>query len=284
MGHIHLAVLPGTKKWRQVVALLDAHAADDVVIAASAIAAERDFARAANDPVLVEAVRLLALIPHAARSSDFGAALRDIGLEASDAPLVTDLLLASGRALERTMREEGDRTDFGEIVRRSLIGTLSDRIGDALSELLADRIGDALPELFADRIGDALPGLFAADAADVQSAAARMGRPPDFSAAARAFFGRLTADTLASWLDRTLSAKVGPGQRFASVSERAAFDEALDQHCAEATRIIREFAGGWYGKTLHRDGTITQERAAAFAAVAFRKITEELHRKRDAHV
>lgn len=258
MGPIHLAVLPGTKKWRLVIDLLDAHAADDVVIAASAIAAERDFERAADDPVLVEAVRLLALIPHAARSSDFGATLRGIGLEAPDAPLVSDLLFASGRALERTMREVGDRTDFGEIVRRSLIGTLFDRIGDAL------------------------PELFAADAADVQSAAARMGRPPDFSAAARAFFGRLTADMLASWLDRTLSAKVGPGRRFASVSERSAFDEALDQHCAEATRIIREFAGGWYGKTLHRDGTITQERAAAFAAVAFRKITEDLHRKRDA--
>ena len=59
---------------------------------------------------------------------------------------------------------------------------------------------------------------------------------------------------------------------------------ALDQYCSEATRIIREFAEGWYGKTLYRDGTITAERAAAFGAVAFKKIGEELRRKREAHV
>jgi hypothetical protein len=65
-----------------------------------------------------------------------------------------------------------------------------------------------------------------------------------------------------------------------SLSERNAFDRALEQYCSEATRIIREFSGAWYGKTLAREGTISQERAAAFSAVALKKIGAELQRKR----
>ena len=85
---------------------------------------------------------------------------------------------------------------------------------------------------------------------------------------ARMFFGHLTGEALSSWLDRTLSTHVGPGRRFAHVGERSAFDAALNQYCAEATRMIREFSGGWYWKTLQRRGRIDTSDAAAFAAVA----------------
>ena len=46
--------------------------------------------------------------------------------------------------------------------------------------------------------------------------------------------------------------------------------------------MIREFSGGWYWKTLQRRGTHRNVRAAAFAAVAFKKIIEELREKRGA--
>ena len=32
------------------------------------------------------------------------------------------------------------------------------------------------------------------------------------------------------------------------------FDGELAYFAAEATRIIKEFSGGWYGKTLHSEG------------------------------
>ena len=259
MGHTHLATLPGTRRWKHVVHLLDEGAPADAVVTASAVAAEKDFAVAADDPVLVEAVRLLALMPQAARTADFGERMRALGVDVPDAPILGDLTVGTSRALEEVLRRPSGRTDFGEIVRRALLGTMS-----------------AL-------IGDGLPGLFEADAEDVRVAVAKMGRPNDFSRVVRAFFGRVTADTLASWLDRTLSTRLGADLRFKTLGERDAFDRALDQYCIEATRIIHEFSGAWYGKTLYRDGTITSERAAAFAAVAFRKITEELQRKRDAH-
>ena len=62
MGHTLLARLPGSRKWREVVDLLDDGAAPGVVASAAAVAAERDLEKAADDPVFVEALRLLALI------------------------------------------------------------------------------------------------------------------------------------------------------------------------------------------------------------------------------
>jgi hypothetical protein len=110
----------------------------------------------------------------------------------------------------------------------------------------------------------------------VQRAAATLTNSRPFSTYTRSFFNRLLSEALRSWLDRTLSAQVGPDRYFSGVRDRAAFDQALAQYCSEATRIIREFAGGWYGKTLHREGHVATRHAVAFGAICLKKITEEL--------
>jgi hypothetical protein len=257
VGHIHLGVLPGTKRWRAVVSLLEDGALPDDVIASAAHAAEKEFEHAPNDPIFVETVRLLGLIPVAARRDDFGRALRELSLNVGDAPGLLDITTAAGGWLDRFAREQAHPTDFGELSRRALLASLSTMIGDQLPLLLGSG-----PE-------------------DVRLAARKLSVSNNFSSLARVYFTRLTSDALSNWLDRTLSAQVGPGQRFAHVGERAEFGEALGTYCWEATRIIRDFSGGWYGKTLHRDGTIHTANAAGYGAIAFRKIVEELRRKRD---
>ena len=92
MGHNTLGVLPRSRRWQDVVGMLDSGAADRDVFAASARAAENDMLRAAHDPVYVEAVRLLLNIPLAARSDDFGQALRDTGLSVGVRPELLDLV------------------------------------------------------------------------------------------------------------------------------------------------------------------------------------------------
>ncbi|MFC3086254.1 hypothetical protein [Tabrizicola soli] len=258
MGHIHLGVLPQTKKWREVVSLLEDRADDETVFAASAIAAERDLAAAVDNSVFVEAVRLLLMIPFAARSEDFGAALRDLDLQVASHPELLDIIAAAGDRLDAVARTSRTRTDFGELAGRALIATLGEQIGGAL------------------------PGLFDTTAEDVRTEARRLSRPQGIGGLTRAFFGRLLSDTLSSWLDRTLASQTGPGRRMSDAGARGAFDLALGQYTHEATRIIREFAPGWYGKRLHESGRIDSHQAAAFGAVAMKKITEELRRKRNA--
>ena len=228
----------------------------DSIAAASAVAAERELAVAAKDPIFVEAVRLLALIPQAAKQEDFARGLRDIGIDAPANPSLVDLVVATTTALDRYAKRESVRTDFGELSARALADSL------------------------ASTIGARLPSLFQPNAAEVQTETARLGSSDAFSNLARQFFGRLVSETLSSWLSRAMSAHVGKDRAFAGIADRSAFDTALNQYTSESTQIIKVFAGGWYGKTLFRDGTITSERAAAFGAIAFKKINEELGRKR----
>ncbi len=258
MGHIHLGVLPGSKKWREVVNLLADGAVDEDVLAASACAAEKDLASAANDPTFVEAVRLLAMVPVAARSEDFGNALRDLDVPVQTDPSLMDIAVAIGKRLDEVARQLGRQSDFGELSRRALLAS------------------------FSNQMSDRLPGLFDVAASDVKSAARSLSGPRSFATYSRSFFTRLLSETLHYWLDRTLSAHVGPGQRFRDARSRSAFDQAITQYCSEATFIIKEFSAGWFAKTLHREGMFDSRSAAAYGAVAFKKINEELRLKRGA--
>jgi hypothetical protein len=68
------------------------------------------------------------------------------------------------------------------------------------------------------------------------------------------------------------------------ISAHSDFNAALDLHCREASRIIKEFSGGWYGKTLQQERQVSQEDARKFAHIAFKKLRAELRKRRDADV
>ncbi|WBL32174.1 hypothetical protein O5O51_10500 [Sinirhodobacter sp. HNIBRBA609] len=255
MGHIHLGTLPKSKKWRDVVGEVTEGAPDRHVVAASAIAAEKEFLAAADDPVFVEAVRLLLAIPYAARSEDFAAALREADLQISGAPGVMEIVAASMARLDEVGRERGRPSDLGELASRALARTLTDCISSDL------------------------PGLFAATAEDVRLSARGLSYSKGVAYLTRAYFGSLVGSVLSYWLDRALPLHIGETKRFDSVSRRSAFDNALQQYTTEATRIIQEFAGGWYGKTLHEKGEITTNDALIFGAVSLKKINAELRER-----
>jgi hypothetical protein len=242
--------------WKDVAALLSEGAADDRVIAASARAAERDMLGATDSPAFIEAVRLLLAIPLAARAADFGEALRTIGLDIRDRPGLFELISSVSEQVDRSGGSAGRRSDLGELSARALVSVLSDSIGDNL------------------------PGLFETSPADVQSAARKFSWSRGIAELSRAFFGQLVSGALSSWLDRTLALQIGDGRRFADVAERGTFDVVLDQYSRESTRIIQEFAGGWYGKTIHEKGRIDRHDAAVFGAVALKKIVDELRLRR----
>lgn len=212
MGHIHLGVLPKTRNWQGVVSLLSDGAPDAEVISASARAAELDLSRASHDPVFTEAVRLLLMVPFAARSEHFGTALREIGLTVGDTPDLLELVGAVGVHLDRTARLEG-RSDLSEMASRALVGT------------------------FSTAIGDALPGLFEATTEDVRLAARSLSWSRGVSDLSRAFFGDLISGALSYWLDRTLALHVGLGKRFNTPTARGEFDAALATYTHESTRI-----------------------------------------------
>lgn len=252
MGHNTVGAIPRTTSWKKVIGSLNGLAAVPEVVSATAKAAEGDLLRASDDPVFIEAVRLLLNIPLAARSDDFGLALRNADLSVPDRPELMDLVIAVTERLDAMARESPRRTDLGELAARALARTLSSSIGDEL------------------------PGLFAATPGDVQAIARNLSWSKGISELTRQFFGALVSECLSYWLDRTLATHTGEGLRFQSAAERGRFDIERDHFTSEATRIIKEFSGGWYGKTLRREGRFRTQEAAQFGAVSLKKIVAEL--------
>jgi hypothetical protein len=260
MGHIRLGGLPKTKKWTQVVNLIARGADVERVASASSNAAEHALERASDDEGLAQAFWLLTQIPQAARQANFSERLWELGLTVSNKPTLLEIVTAFTRAVDGHVRENGKRSDLGEMAQH------------AASETLAFLAGRELPSLFAPT------------ATDVQQVLAKLGTSDWFSVVARDFFSRLTSRSLSYFLSRELSKHVGSNKRFASIGDHSDFNEALDLHCREASRIIKEFSGGWYGKALQREKQITRDEARNFAHVAFRKLRAELRKRRDANV
>jgi len=258
MGHIRLGTLPKSRKWNQVVGLITGGADVERIAAASADAAENGLDRASDDVGLAHAFWLLTQIPLAAREVDFPGRLRALGLDSLSAePSLIEIIASFGRAVDRHVRATGRRTDLGEMAQH------------AASETLASLAGRELPSLFRPA------------PADVRLALAMLGTSDRFSLVARDFFSRLTNRSLGYFLSRELSTHVGPEKRFESVGEHSAFNAALDLHCREASRIIKEFSGDWHGKTLHQKKAISPDDARRFARVAFKKLRAELRKRRD---
>ena len=258
MGHVRLGVLPKSRKWRQVVEELRLGAEIEVVAASAADAAEAGFQVASNDPAFLHAFWLLTQVPLAARGPDFSEDLRRLGLQVPAHPSLMDVVAAISAAVDRYARERGGRTDLGEMAQMAAVESLT-----ALT-------------------GQNLPSLFEPSPQEVQRAIGRFAGGERFSTLAREFFARLTKRSLDYYLSRELSNHIGAGERFRDDRARSQFDDALDRHCREASRIIEAFAGGWYGKTVYQGDGLTPNSICKFAPIAFKKIRAELRKRRDA--
>lgn len=249
MGHNRLPQLPASRSWQEVVRLLDEAAPPARLIGHAADAARSSFSSVVDDPVYVEAVRILLVLARSDREMAFAPGLRREGIALGESESLLDLLDAVSLCLDEASRKNEGVSDLGELARRSVLGTLQ--------TVLLDR----------------MPGLFSEQRGDLDNALKQFAGPSGFSMLARGFFTRMTSETMAYWLERTLSAHLVDAGR------RDAFDVALEQFSAEATRIIKEFSAGWFAKNASTPDTVPTERTRAYAAIAFKKINDELIRK-----
>src|SRR4051812_9132397 len=125
MGHVRLGSLPRTKKWQQVVALLQGGADVSRIAAAAAEAADRDLSRGATEPALVHAFWLLTQLPLAAKQADFAEKLRGLGLAVRPRPDLLEIVGAFTEAIDAQARHAGRRSDLGEMAQLSAVESLS---------------------------------------------------------------------------------------------------------------------------------------------------------------
>jgi hypothetical protein len=259
MGHQHLGTLPQSRRWRQVVDLIGAGGNVQDVAAATSSAAEQQMIDASNDPAVKYSVWLLTQIPTAAAKHDFALELRRLGLLVGDSPTLLEVATAASAAIDRHVAKQGGGTDLGEMAQLSAVESLTAIAGRELTDL------------------------FGEEAIRTQAALRGLGTVKQFAVLARDFFSRLAGRQLDYFLSRELALHVGLNSRFRSIRELKEFERALELHCREASRIIKEFSGQWFSKHTY-EGGITEESAGHFAHVAFEKMREELQHRRSAHV
>lgn len=254
MGHIRLGRLPRTQKWLDVVALVGGDGSAAAVAGATIDAAEAEFYSAASDPVVVHTVWLLAQLPDAARTEDFVSALSGLGVEVSRDPSATELAAAVGRAVDAYAQAlDYPRSDIGEIARLAAVDTL----------VQATRTGT--PQLFGPVEGE------------TRDQVRRIATERQFGTFARDFFARMTERVLTYYVSKELPLHTGQGQRFSTLHEQRAFQDAVGLHARQAAVIVETFAGGWYSKArFERD--LTPERTGRFVAYAMKKMRGELRR------
>jgi len=251
MGHTRLGALPRTRAWQDVVALIAGGAGAAQLAQATINAAERGLNLASDDSALVETVWLLTQLPLAARSGDFVGYLRHSGLNVPDAPGLMDVVAAFCEAVD-ARASGGRRTDLGEMAQMAASETITRMVGERTQ------------------------GLFGAGHDDVRAAFSSLGTQAQFSSFARQFFARLTTRCLDYFLSRAFSYHVGEGCRFATLAQQSKFDQALQLHCKEASKIVEKFSGEWYSKVNWEKGVVSKWDAAGFAHVAMRKLSDEL--------
>ena len=135
MGHIRLGTLPQSKKWRDVIGLLDANAPLDAVAEAATRASETDLRKAPDDPSFQFVTQLLVRLPLLARAPGFEAEMRGLGLDSDALESVTGLLAGLNAAITRQNFELGTSSDAGELARTALLESLSVQVRDRLPSL-----------------------------------------------------------------------------------------------------------------------------------------------------
>src|SRR6476646_4734657 len=135
MGHQHLGRLSGSRKWRQVVALISGGADVRDVAAATSAAAESQMIDASGDQAVRHAVWLLTQIPIAARHSEFCSELKKIGLLVSERPTLVEIAATMVDAVDRHVASTDGRTDLGEMAQLSAVESLNAVAGRELSDL-----------------------------------------------------------------------------------------------------------------------------------------------------
>lgn len=255
MGHNRLGRLPRTRRWREVVELLDTGpAASGVVADAVVTAAEVRLRGLANDPALAESIRILSRITFAARSDDFVAEMTSVGVALSSDASAMSAIAAIGDAV------------------RSRLGAT------AASPYFTEIAALALRTALAETVGEQGRSLFGSSVQDLQSAFRGYSTRDGFAGLARRFFARFLSGAMRSFVDRELANHVGGRSALRSVSESSEFMAALDTHTWQAARIVEDFAGGWHSKkNWETGGDVSLEDAQRFVGVALRKLRSEIH-------
>jgi len=136
MGHIRLGDLPKSKRWRQVISLLEEGADPDTVASSTLAAAETGFKQAANDEGFKYTFWLLTEITIAAKEKNFSKELKNLGLDVPKEAGLFDILGAFTKNIDSYLQKQKARTDISEMAQLAAVEMLSQKCAALRKEVL----------------------------------------------------------------------------------------------------------------------------------------------------
>ncbi len=144
MGHVRLSRLPKTLRWQGVVRLLD-ESPDEVpaITRASLLAAEGRLRELSHDRSLTYCFWLLTRVSWASRTSDFSAALNDLGITrpSVDASALGFIVQMSNEA-QAALRPYQESGPFGELASLAFRRALAETVGQHGQSLFGSSVED----------------------------------------------------------------------------------------------------------------------------------------------
>jgi len=254
MGHIRIGALPTTRRWREVVELLEeSPQLTGALTAALTEAADARLRGLATDESLNYSFWLLTRIASAAQQGNFVAQLSRLGLQLSEGTSTLSLISDITDKVRQRTAAEVQSGDFGELASLALRRALMDTVAEHGRSL------------------------FGSTVEDVHAALRSYSTPVRFGVVSQRFFADFFARTLRSLLDRDLPNRIGDDRTIRNLAEGQEFSDALDLYTRQAARITQGFAEGWYSKyNWQSQREITPEQSRGFVGYAIQKLRMEL--------
>jgi len=209
--------------------------------------------QAANDQGLQTTFWLLVQLTHAATKEQFHTALWKLGFSVPERPTLFDVTSTFSDYVQQHVIRKQTQTDISDISLSAAVETLTALCSKRTTDLFGVR-----PE-------------------NVQKSIREYASKVGFSQLGHEFFSRFTNRYVSYLISRELPLHVGPDRRFKSTENLTEFNKALELHCRQASRIIEEFAGGWYSKSVWQ-GKLSQKDTTSFLHIALKKLRAELKR------
>ena len=254
MGHIEPNTLAKTRKWQDVVGLIEKRADNAVIAERTLHAAQVAYAKVADDAGFREAAHLMVQLAVAGTKKDPVAHLAAVGIQLGESGSLAELSAALSQAISRRMSGKNQRTDWGEMARGALV--------TAVTHYMAAEGGASL---------------FSKTHDDLAATLRKLKKPSEFAVVGQKFIGTLTNKFLNYFLTKKIGGQVGLGKPFASLNNLGQFKAGMNLHCQEASAITESYFSGWLKKQFRDHGTdITRESAEKFMWWGVEKMRKEL--------
>ncbi len=254
MGHLNPNTLPKTRKWTDVVGLIEAKADNATIAERTWKAANVALTTVADDAGFREAAHLMVQLAVAGTKKDPVAHLASVGVQLGESGSLAELSSALAQAVNRRMAGKNQRRDWGEMAKGALVASVT--------HYMATEGG---------------PSLFSKTHDHLAATLRKLKGPKNFSALGQKYFSTLTNKFLNYFLTKKIGGQVGTGKPFATLNNLGQFKAGMNLHCQEASERVDTYFSGWLKKQFRENGPdITRESAEKFMWYGVEKMRKEL--------